>query len=424
MSKKVIFIFFLFFVSNGIFAQISTDSLFAQASKKLKEGDLENGLILLDSVLNIDNYHVQALASRAYLNATQNQNFDQVLDDLLQYSNITKSSGNFVEIGYLYLDQAQNDYAYQLADFAINKGFFNHNTYIIRGSAFFQFDKFKEAEKDFLKAIEIKNDALYAINLLIRTYIKLDQKEKALEWANQLIKLSPDDDIAYGIRAGVYVQMGDFEKALEDNNTSLQIVKELKGRAYFAEKRAFIYQEAGNENEACRWAVIAMRQGNNNAYFTLSYPCDTILHFDLATANTLLFRLQNPLNNYDLLSIKEQLLGLGLAIGGSKETEVNFMVEKAQFPTVPITLNEETFKSLNEEKETSIPVFNGTYNFIPASNKELFSCTKGAKAAPFYIQCILAQTADGSKSIWVDSKGIILKYVDQGYTLFELLKID
>ncbi len=423
MKKKIIFMLLLFILSNGAKAQVNIDTLFNRATRHLKDGTLDQGLALLDSVLSIDNYHIQALANRAYLNASLRQNFDQVLDDLLQYSKITQSSSNFVEIGYLYLDQSQNDFAYQLADFAINNGYYDHNTYIIRGTTFFQIGKYQEAEKDFLKALDIKKDELYAINLLIRTYMKLDEKEKALAQANRLVALA-QDDIAYGIRAGIYAQMGNFEKALEDNSTSMQMVKEVKGRAYFAEKRAYIYQEANDENEACRWALVAMRLGNNTPFFALSYPCDSVLHFDLATANTLLFRLSNPLDNYDFLGVKEQLLGMGLAIGAPTEKEINFLVEKEQFSSLPIGLNEESLKNLKEDKPAQFSVFNGSYEFIPASDKEIFTCTKGEKAALFYIQCILAQTADGSKSVWIDDKGIILKYVDQNYTLFELLKID
>lgn len=424
MRKKIIYILLLTFMVQGISAQVSIDSLFAQASLKLKNGELDDGLNLLDSILNMDNYYVQALAGRAYLNAASNQNFDQVLDDLSQYSAITHSPGNFVEIGYLYLDKKQFDEAYQVADFAINKGYFDQNTYIIRGQTFFQLGKYEEAKKDFLKALELKEDELYAINLLIRTYIELDEKEKALAQANQLIARSPGDDLAYGIRAGVYARMGDIEKALADNSTSLELVKGLKGRAYFTEKRAYLYQEANNENEACRWAMVAMRLGNNTPFFTLNYPCDTILTYDLATANSLLFRLTNPLENYDFLSIKEELLGLGLAIGTPNEKEITFLSEKAQFPTIPISINASTLEAMQEEKPIEIGVFSGTYTFIPASSKELFTCSRGEKADIFYIQCTLAQTADGTKSIWIDTRGVILKYVDQGYTLFELLKIE
>ncbi len=425
MSKKrILFLFGSILFGSATFAQVNIDSLFAQASREMKNGNLDQGLILLDSVLKIDNYYTPALASRAYLNAATNQDFNQVLDDLLQYSTITKSASNFVEIGYLYLENGKNDLAFQLSDFAINKGFFDHNTYIIRGSTFFELGQYKEAEQDFKKALELKSDERYAMNLLIRTYVEQGSLDKALAQANQLVEISPDDDIALGIRAGVLARMGKYEEALSDNSKSMQLAKGFKGRGYFAEKRAYIYQEMGNKEEACRWAVVAMRSGNNTPYFSLRYPCDEVLHFDLSTANTLLFRLKNPLDDYDFQGVKERLIGMGIAIGTPSEKEINFLVDKAQFTQLPITIDTVMVNDLKAEKPVNIAVFDGEYAFVPSTDKELYTCTKGEKADLFYIQCVLAQTADGKRSIWVDENGVILKYTEEGYTIFELLKID
>ena len=87
--------------------------------------------------------------------------------------------------------------------------------YFNRGQECFFRGRYREALKQFDKAIELKRDDFAAWNNKGVALVKLDRYEEALKVYDKAIKLNPDDDNLWYNRACAYSRKGDKENALK-----------------------------------------------------------------------------------------------------------------------------------------------------------------------------------------------------------------
>lgn len=83
--------------------------------------------------------------------------------------------------------------------------------------------------------------------------------KKAIEYLNNIIKLKPDEAIAYYNRGVIYSELGQYQRAIEDYNQAIYLKPDL-GQAYI--NRAIIYLNQGNKKQGCRDAQKACKLGN------------------------------------------------------------------------------------------------------------------------------------------------------------------
>ncbi|MEO0163938.1 MAG: tetratricopeptide repeat protein, partial [candidate division WOR-3 bacterium] len=85
---------------------------------------------------------------------------------------------------------------------------------------------------------------------------KSTDMKKALEYANILVSLEPDNYSYYLKRADVYEALKQLKKAIEDYNKAYELNQNAKALLL---KQAFLYNDLGNKAEAERLAkVVAM----------------------------------------------------------------------------------------------------------------------------------------------------------------------
>ncbi|MEO0196146.1 MAG: tetratricopeptide repeat protein [candidate division WOR-3 bacterium] len=140
-------------------------------------------------------------------------------------------------------------------NFALNKSY---------GNFLFEAGNYKEAIKYLERAYNLseKKDDKKLLEMLVDAYRKAWDKDKstdmkkALEYANILVSLEPDNYSYYLKRAYVYEALKQLKKAIEDYNKAYELNQNAKALLL---KQAFLYNDLGNKAEAERLAkVVAM----------------------------------------------------------------------------------------------------------------------------------------------------------------------
>ena len=129
-----------------------------------------------------------------YLNAL---NYKDVHKDLL-YDNLS----------LLYYDQGMYKEAILIITDRINLNPNNHVPYIDRGLCYRKQKKYKEAEKDFNKSLELKPDFFRAFGYRSFLFLELGQNEKAYEDATQAVKYNSKYAYGYLVLAQAKYKLG------------------------------------------------------------------------------------------------------------------------------------------------------------------------------------------------------------------------
>ncbi|WP_162144175.1 tetratricopeptide repeat protein [Sporocytophaga myxococcoides] len=130
----------------------------------------------------------------------------------------------------------------------IEKSISTSEYYLNRGYCYYKLKDYPNAEKDYLKALELSNpikDLLYD-NLSL---LYFDQKEfvKSIEYSTKLIELNPQNHIPYIDRGLCYRKLKKYKEAEADFNRSLSIKPDFF-RAFGY--RSFLYLELGQYNKS------------------------------------------------------------------------------------------------------------------------------------------------------------------------------
>lgn len=125
----------------------------------------------------------------------------------------------------------------------IDNNHYNSDCFLNRGYCYYQLKEYVNAEKDYLKALELPNakkDLLYD-NLSLLYY---DQNDfiKSIEYSTKRIELNPQNHVPYIDRGLCYRKLNKYEAAEKDFNKSLEIKPDFF-RAFGY--RAFLFLELG-----------------------------------------------------------------------------------------------------------------------------------------------------------------------------------
>lgn len=106
---------------------------------------------------------------------------------------------------------------------AINSGMATNRPYAMRADAYFALQNYNDAEKDYLKATELKSD--YGGGYLGIGQIRMAQNNfaSAIENFSKTIEMFPDYAPAYGMRGNAKTQTGDLLGALADFQKALDL---------------------------------------------------------------------------------------------------------------------------------------------------------------------------------------------------------
>lgn len=118
------------------------------------------------------------------------------------------------------------------------------NLYNERGNAYYLFEMYTEALEDYQRALEIDPNYSYAYNNIANIYDLRGKYDDALEYYTRSIELGGGNlHIPYYNRGNLYFEMGEYETALADLESALNI-DPTYASAYLA--RGMVYLATGN----------------------------------------------------------------------------------------------------------------------------------------------------------------------------------
>ena len=101
----------------------------------------------------------------------------------------------------------------------------NWDLYFSRGMSFERSKKWKEAEQDLIKALEINPQSAYVLNYLGYSWLERGINfEKALEYVTLASEILPDDGYIIDSLGWAYFLLGDYEKAIKILEYALKIL--------------------------------------------------------------------------------------------------------------------------------------------------------------------------------------------------------
>lgn len=148
--------------------------------------------------------------------------------------------------------------------------------YHIRGSKLYLKKEYKLAIEDMEKCVELDPEELDEYNQQFKEIIAASQEgleefDKALVSYNKLIRDNPDNaSFYYDKRAGVKLELNDFEGAIQDYSFSIRINP--NSEVYMNRATAFLL--VGMNNEACNDFEMAGEMGDQRAFEIIDEYCN------------------------------------------------------------------------------------------------------------------------------------------------------
>lgn len=233
-----------------------------------------------------------------------NQQFEEAISDFNKYiRQETKVADAYICRGLSYLHLKDTLAAYEDYNTAIRTNRENPNGYNRRGTLYMQQKRLSEAEADFNKAIEC--DSSYLLSYFNRALvysdtnrpmaaladfdkvIRLDSTSsltyfnRALEDYDKVALYSPNNVLVFYNRAGVYTQLGEYEKAVEDYSSAIKLYPDFANAyIYRGRLRALLRdpQGARSDRDMAQRKIAAYRERLSDS--TYSIYADTTQHFD------------------------------------------------------------------------------------------------------------------------------------------------
>ena len=244
------------------------EQLLKESIEHYKNNELEPALKKLDRALELDPTNRDGLAIRLYYNVSNGIKLEQVLSDLHNTVGLEDDPHSwYIEFGYMYIDSDQYPEALALADQGLEQFPDVMDLYLIRGQARLETDQLEGAVADLKMAVENRPDYEYALSLLAKAQFANGESKDGLKTIKQMLKSNPESHLALHIRANYYADTEKYKKAIADLKKALEFVEgDSVSTAYYMGVMAFIYQDSGDQEEACQMALAAWKLGDNTAF--------------------------------------------------------------------------------------------------------------------------------------------------------------
>lgn len=229
-------------------------------------GDYETALKRFDltifkkgRLLVVDDAYLLFLRANAYAMLGDYKlaidDYSQVIQIKSDFATAFNNRGN----SYSYLGEntlAINDYTKAIEIQPVYPEAFSN-----RGITYKDIGNYDLAFSDFEKAIQIKPDYAEAYNNRGNTYSKIRQFDQAINEFTKAIEIKPDFLDAYCNRGSVYAQIGDNKKALNDFNYIIRSIDSKDAITYYS--RGLLYYTTGQYNHALEDFTTAIQLNPN-----------------------------------------------------------------------------------------------------------------------------------------------------------------
>ena len=256
--------------------QISEQSFLSRLDKeyndltKIEDGDLARATKYLNQTENaireiISDYNIWVNKQNASntSNSTSNKN--------------SNSSVNYVQLAMEHFQK--EEYALAVRNFSKHLENDKNNTDVImwRAMAKGELKDYYGAISDYDKVIELNsnypmqyNKIAMVYNNKAYTYVKQKEYSKALPFVEKALELDKSDWHFWDTRGEIYLNLGQYEKALSDLNKAIKIEKHYN--SYYL--RGLTQIKLGNKEKGCRDLSKSGELGNADAYDAINQNCN------------------------------------------------------------------------------------------------------------------------------------------------------
>lgn len=162
----------------------------------------------------------------------------------------------------------------------------NANSHFYKGNELMENEVYKQAIKEFKKAIKIDPNFVYSIDHIAISYRKMEKFEKAINFYNKSLEIFPEGDVALMNMGVIYTHLENFEKAIQYYD-KLVFYHQNNPEGYFG--RAKILFLVKNYEVALDNIFIAHRiySSNNSDYANDTSTIIKMIHEELKNNNQL-----------------------------------------------------------------------------------------------------------------------------------------
>lgn len=178
----------------------------------------------------------------------QLKQYDRALADFTKYIETdNKTASSYSSRAMFYFDMKQLGNA--LSDFsrAVELDSNNAQRYLSRAYCLVEMKKYDEAIADYKTALQMNPEDMDSIyGGLSLCYERKKDYASAIATCTEAIRNNPQSALNYNNRGYIYVLTGDYEKALPDINTSLELATDNNSIWAYLDSRGWYYYKTGN----------------------------------------------------------------------------------------------------------------------------------------------------------------------------------
>lgn len=221
----LLFLIFLLFPLQFNNAQDASE-LYNESTSAFKNKDFTKAEIIINKAIQADSTRSEFYILRARISMEQ-EKYDNTIKDCYYALKLTPGNPEVYMLrGELCMITKSYGGAILFFGKAIN-GFSDNDmlckAFVNRGNAYFNLDKFSEAQNDFMSAYDINPNSTDVLFPLAKTYIKLNHKKEALYTLDKIIKEDAQYAPAYQLLGSIETGNEEFEKAIDAYNTYLTL---------------------------------------------------------------------------------------------------------------------------------------------------------------------------------------------------------
>lgn len=196
------------------------------AEQKERLGKIDTAINLISENIPLANSKTEVyklLVKRGYLFMSKNKNSEAEQDFDKAINTLADSNQAYAAKGYLYLKTGKFFLSIENFDKAIERGSNHISVYFCRAHALWDVKDYEKAMQGIEKVLLLDKTHPDANYLKGRILARTGKHKEALPWYDKALYLQPQLKIAevYGYRGVAYYSIGDYQKAEEDLQKSL-----------------------------------------------------------------------------------------------------------------------------------------------------------------------------------------------------------
>jgi Flp pilus assembly protein TadD len=207
----------------------------------------------------------------------QKNNYNENTTQTTNNKSTNSSSLSDIQIALQYFQNGE--YALAVREFSryLEKNSKNTDVLMWRAMAKGELKDYYGAINDYDKVIELNsnypmqyNKIGMAYNNKAYTYVKKKEYNEALPFVERALELDKTDWHFWDTRGEIYLNLGQYEKALSDFNKAIKI----EGNSNSFYLRGMTYMKLGNKEKGCEDLSRSGELGNTDAYNIISENCN------------------------------------------------------------------------------------------------------------------------------------------------------